>query len=89
MGSRTGDVGTLTVPTLAQDLPKGATMTRRLPMLTTFEVRCEVCGLLKWPRLAERPDRYVCALCLSVPPEKRLQRRAAAAQGQKTKRGRV
>ena len=58
-------------------------------MLTTFEVRCEVCGLLKWPRLAERPDRYVCALCLSVPPEKRLQRRASAAQGQKTKRGRV
>lgn len=44
----------------------------------TWEIRCTVCGQMKYPTTVNRPERYVCALCGMVPPKKRATRVEAA-----------
>lgn len=56
--------------------------------MPTYEVECATCHTLKYPMAPSRPTNYVCALCTSVSPEKRLRRRQATRQGQATKRAR-
>ena len=56
--------------------------------LTTYEVRCAQCGQLKWPRLPERPERYVCVLCRAIPPMEAAKRRETAHRAQATRKAR-
>ena len=49
--------------------------------LITFEVRCTVCRRLKYPTLPERPPAYVCVLCRSYSPAKRLRLAQAGRKG--------
>ena len=45
-------------------------------MSQTFEMICAACHEKRWPYLGERPARYVCQRCTSLPPGS-VEKRAA------------
>ncbi len=47
----------------------------------TWEVRCSVCGELRWPSAASKPDPYTCGRCLGTSAARR---EAARLAGQKS-----
>ena len=55
--------------------------------MPTFEIVCAECEEVRWPILPERPRRYVCVRCLTLPSDKKARRRAAAAKGRVKRAG--
>jgi dephospho-CoA kinase len=53
--------------------------------MPVFAVVCARCQKDKYPTLAERPESYVCVLCVMVPEETRITRKASRAKMLATK----
>jgi hypothetical protein len=56
----------------------------------TIEIKCAVCGELRWPTLPDRPVSYTCVRCRAIPAAQRTARREAGrrrADAQKARRG--